>query len=496
MATFFAVAMATTLLAAFFQSQIRRPLTAEARATELATATATPAPGAPLTLDTFRNIVKSKNAGVVNITTSQKPKAQGGRGSRQMPFPFFQDDDPLGPGQQNQRAGGSGFVIDADGTILTNRHVVDEADQISVTLLSGKRYDAKVLGKDSRTDVAVIKIEPKEPLTVLELGDSEAAEVGEWVMAIGSPFGFGNSLSVGVVSGKGRNLTLGQQGTGVDMIQTDAAINPGNSGGPLMNTRGQVIGINTLIITQGLAQNAGVGFSVPINVAKPIIPQLKEKGKVTRGWLGVQIQSASEDLALTFKRDSAQGVLVTDVTKDSPAEKSGLQLEDYIFEVDGRLIKDNSALTSYISGLSPNTTVTLKLIRAGVEKTVRITLGTFPDVTPASSTVDKDEEDHISDEKAASHLGLDLQTLSPSLRERIDLPESVRGVVVRSVEAGGAAELAGLARGDVIIMVAGEEVSSVKEFNAIIKKLAPAKVARLRVRRADSVIVVALRLDR
>jgi serine protease Do len=492
-ATFFAVAMATTLLAAFFQSQVRRPLTAEASALENAAAAATPLPGAPLTLDTFRNIVKSKNAGVVNITTSQKPKATG-RGSRQLPFPFFGDDDPLGPGEQNQRAGGSGFIIDADGTILTNRHVVDEADQISVTLVSGKRYDAKVLGKDARTDVAVIKIDPKEPLTVLDLGDSEAAEVGEWVMAIGSPFGFGNSLSVGVVSGKGRNLTLGQAQTGVDMIQTDAAINPGNSGGPLMNTRGQVIGINTLIITQGLAQNAGVGFSVPINVAKPIIPQLKTKGKVIRGWLGVTIQSASEDIALTFKRDSAQGVVVTDVTEDSPAAKAGIELEDYIYEVDGRLVKDNTALTGYISGLPPGTTVTLKLIRDGAEKTVRITLGTFPEGGAAASREDAD--DQKSEEQAQANLGLELQSLSPSLRERMDLPDSVRGVVVRSVEAGGAAELAGLTRGDVIVMVAGEEVSSVKEFNAAIRKAGPAKAARLRVRRGEAVLVVALRLDR
>jgi serine protease Do len=315
-------------------------------------------------------------------------------------------------------------------------------------------------------------------------------------MAIGSPFNFSNSLSVGVVSGKGRNLTLGQQGTGVDMIQTDAAINPGNSGGPLMNTRGQVIGINTLIITQGLAQNAGVGFSVPINVAKPIIPQLKEKGKVTRGWLGVQIQSASEDLALTFKRDSAQGVVVTDVTKDSPAEKAGIQLEDYIFEVDGRPVKDNSSLTSYISGLPPGTTVTLKLIRAGAEKAVRITLGTFPDAIGVVAEGREEGEGDKSDEKAAANLGMELQTLSPALRERMDLPDSVRGVVVRSVEAGGAAEIAGLTRGDVIIMVAGEEVSSVRELNAAVKKAAPARVARLRVRRGESVLVVALRLDR
>jgi len=495
-ATFFAVAMATTLLAAFFQSQIRRPQTAEAHALEAAPAADLQSPGAPLTLDTFRNIVRSKNAGVVNINTSQKPKAQG-RGNRQLPFPFFQDDDPLGPGEQNQRAGGSGFIIGSEGLILTNRHVVDEADQISVTTLSGKRYDAKVLGKDPRTDVALIKIEPKEQLTVLELGDSDTAEAGEWVMAIGSPFGLGNSLSVGVVSGKGgfsRNISLGTQGTGVDMIQTDAAINPGNSGGPLLNTRGQVIGINTLIFTQGIAQNAGVGFSVPINVAKAIIPQLKDKGKVIRGWLGVQILSATEDLALTFKRDSAQGVVITDVTKGSPADKAGLELEDYIYEVDGRLVKDNGSLTNYISSLSPGTTVTLKLIRSGSDKTVRVTLGTFPDNPTQASN--RDDESNDTEEKAATNLGLEIQSLNSSLRERMDLPDSVNGVVVRSVEAGGAAELAGLARGDVIVMVAGEEVSSVKEFNAAIKKAGSARVARLRVRRGDGVLVVALRLDR
>jgi serine protease Do len=498
-ATFFAVAMATTLLAAFFQSQIRRPLTAEASALENA-ASATPQPSsAPLTLDTFRNIVKSRNAGVVNITVSSKPKAQT-RGNRQLPFPFFGDDDPLGPGEQNQRAGGSGFVIDADGTIMTNRHVVDDADGISVTLASGKRYDAKVLGKDARTDVAIIKIEPKEPLTVLELGDSDASEVGDWVMAIGSPFNFSNSLSVGVVSAKGRNLTLGQQGTGVDMIQTDAAINPGNSGGPLLNTRGQVIGMNTLIITQGLAQNAGVGFSVAINVAKPLIPQLKTKGKVTRGWLGVQIQSASEDIALTFKRDSAQGVVVTDVTKDSPASKAGIAMEDYIYEVDGRQVKDNTSLTGYISGLAPGTTVSLKLIRVEknvqVDKTIKVTLGTFPEAGPTLASNKEDDETEKAEEKPAANLGLDIQSLNSTLREKLDLPDSVHGVVVRSVEAGGAAELAGLSRGDVIIMVSGEEVSSVREFNSAIRKTAPAKAARLRVRRGDSVLVVALRLDR
>jgi len=278
------------------------------------------------------------------------------------------------------------------------------------------------------------------------------------------------------------------------MIQTDAAINPGNSGGPLLNTRGQVIGMNTLIITQGLAQSAGVGFSVPINTVKAILPQLKSKGKVIRGWLGVSIQSASEDLALTFGRPTAQGVIVGDVTKGSPADKAGIQLEDYIYEVDGRLVTDNSSLTSYIASLSPGTTVTLKLIRAGAEKSARITLGTFPEGdAQVASNEDAAAE---SEEKAVTNLGVELQTLSPTLRERMELDDSVRGVVVRSVEAGGAAELAGLARRDLILMVSGEEVSTVKEFNAAVRKAASAKVARLRVRRGETVIVMGLRLDR
>ena len=210
----------------------------------------------------------------------------------------------------------------------------------------------------------------------------------------------------------------------------------------------------------------------------------------------MQIQSASEDLALTFKRDSAQGVIVTDVTKGSPAEKAGVQLEDYIYEVDGRLVKDNSSLTNYISSLPPGTTVALKLIRSGAEKSVKITLGTFPETTASAAGGEDEESDAEADEQAAANLGLEIQTLSSTLRERMELPASVRGVIVRSVEAGGAAELAGLARGDVIIMVSGEEVTSVREFNSAVRRAASARVARLRVRRGDVVLVVALRLDR
>src|SRR5262249_48679706 len=258
--------------------------------------------------------------------------------------------------------------------------VIEGADQVQVKFgESTHLYEAKVIGQDARTDVALIKIEAKG-LTALELGNSDDVDVAEWVMAIGNPFGLGgNSVTVGVVSYKGRNIPL-TQGTGVDMIQTDASINPGNSGGPLLNTHGQVIGINTLIITQGVPQSSGVGFAVPINVAKEILPQLREKGKVTRGWLGVSIQAINEDMAKTIKGlGEAHGALVSEVTSGSPAEKAGVKPDDVVVNVDGRKVESNNDLSRYIASKSPGTTVKLTVLRNGNEQAISIVLGTFPD---------------------------------------------------------------------------------------------------------------------
>ena len=246
------------------------------------------------------------------------------------------------------------------------------------------------MGRDARTDVGLLKIEATEPLTALTLGDSDKTEVGEWVMAVGNPFGLpggGNSVTVGVVSFMGRDMRLEdpRRGTSIGMIQTDAAINPGNSGGPLLNTRGEVIGINTLIVTGGAQASAGVGFSVPINVAKEILPQLREKGKVTRGWMGVQINAVNEDLAATYGLKGAQGAYVSAVTAGSPAEKAGLQPEDVILSADTRAIQDNSDLSRYISSKAPGTTVKLEILRGKEKKAVPVTLGTFPDETAESA---------------------------------------------------------------------------------------------------------------
>ena len=271
------------------------------------------------------------------------------------------------------------------------------------------------------------------------------------------------------------------------MIQTDASINPGNSGGPLINTRGEVIGINTMIITNGPQQSSGVGFAVPINVAKEILPQLRTKGRVIRGWLGVQIQPVTEALARTYRLQEAKGALIADVTDGSPADKAGLRPDDVVIGVDGRDVRDNSDLTSYIASRPPDSTVHLKILRNGADKDVAVTLGTFPDETNA--------RDESSDREGRSHQGMSLQNLTPDMAAQLQLPRGFKGVAVMQVEAGSNAEDAGLQRGDVIVSVNGETVNDVGEVE---KELAKAKqdgVARIRYRRANSHFFTTLRLD-
>jgi serine protease Do len=506
-ASFFSVAMAAMLLGAVVTTQMR-PQAAMARSPE-PTAVGAAIPSRPLgppTLETFRDIAHGVTPGVVNINTKKVVRGQRGGSVRE----FFGDDlfdrffGPQGPQQgprrggpdaETQRSLGSGFVVDKDGYILTNRHVIEGADQISVTLSSGRTYEAKLVGKDARTDVGLIKIEPKETLTVLNLGNSDQTDVAEWVMAIGNPFGLwtdgtagGPSVTVGVVSFKGRSIPLGVvRGTAVDMIQTDASINPGNSGGPLLNTRGEVIGINTMIITNGPQQSSGVGFAVPINVAKEILPQLRSKGRVIRGWLGVQVQDVTEELARTYKLQSAKGALIADVTDGSPADKAGLKPDDVVIAVDGREIGDRSELTNYIASRPPDSTVHLKVLRNGQEKDIAVTLGTFPD-----ETVSRDDSP---EREGRSHYGMSLQDLTSDLRAELQLPRGFEGVVVMGVEAGSNAEDAGLTRGDVIVSVNGESVDSGDDVEKALGRAKADGVARIRYRRGNQYAVTTLRLD-
>ena len=494
--SFFSVAMAAMLLGAVVTTQIHRPETAMARSAEpilAQSAPTVPRHTGPVTLDTFRDVARLQTPGVVNVNTTKKVAAT--RRGGQDPFRDFFGDDLMdrffggpqgGPDAQTQRSLGSGFVVDKDGYILTNRHVIEGADKIWVNLADGKRYEARLVGKDARTDVALLKIEPKTTLTVLNLGDSDQTEVGEWVMAVGNPFGLsGNSVTVGVVSFKGRPLPLNTQANPVEMIQTDASINPGNSGGPLLNTQGEVIGINTLIITQGVPQSAGVGFAVPINVAKEILPQLREKGRVVRGWLGVVIQPVSEDMAKSLKMDQAKGAIVADVTKDSPAEKAGLKPGDVVVSADGRAIEDSSALSRYIASKAPGSSVRLQMLRDGAQRTVSLTLGTFPD---------EDNREEAAQARGGQ-MGMTLRDLTPAMADQLGLPRGTSGVVVTGVEAGEAAEDAGLQRGDVIVSVNGQEVENVEDFDKEIAKAKGDGLARLRVRRGNTHTFLILRLS-
>jgi len=521
-ASFFSVAMAATLVGALYTTQVQRPRVAQASAapeTQTAADQAAKAQQAarsagataPLGLETFRDIAKVTNPSVVNINTSKVVRLPRYRD----PFHGFGGGDDLldrffglGPDDNNnggdtpgrggrgdrtrQTSLGSGFVIDRDGYILTNRHVIEGADEISVTFprSRGRRYTAKVVGQDARTDVALIKIDPAAPLSPLPLGDSDRLDVGEWVMAVGNPFGLGdNSVTVGVVSYMGRDIPLEgvNRGTSVQMIQTDAAINPGNSGGPLINTRGEVVGINTMIITGGGQANAGVGFSVPINVAKEILPQLRDKGKVTRGWMGVTIGPMTEDLAPTFGLKAPEGAVVNSVQTGSPAEKAGLQPEDVVLSADGRKIENNGDLSRYIAGKTPGATVRLDVLRGKENRTVNVTLGTFPD-EPGGREAES--------EGRTSRLGMTLRDLSPQMAERLELPRGTRGVLVMEVEAGEAAEDAGLVRGDVIVSVNGQPVEGVQSFERAVEQSKADGRARLRVRRGEQFFVVVLKVGK
>ncbi|MCU0242210.1 MAG: PDZ domain-containing protein, partial [Vicinamibacteria bacterium] len=353
-----------------------------------------------------------------------------------------------------------------------------------VILANERRYEAKLIGRDARTDVALVKIEPREPLTVLPLGDSDKAEVGEWVMAIGNPFGLGNSVTVGVVSFKGRPLVLGVANTRIDMIQTDAAINPGNSGGPLLNSRGEVIGINTLIITRGAPQSSGVGFAVPINVARSILPQLREKGRVVRGWLGVAVRDLDEDLAKTFGLKDAKGAVVQEVTAGSPADRAGVQAEDLIVRIDEQKIESSDDLVGYVTSHAPGSNVAMHLVRGGAPKTITITLGTFPD----------EEEQPDGERGRKGQLGMSLRDLTPRLADQLDLPRNLTGVVIMETEPGEAADEAGLQKGDLILAVNGQAVDSVAQFDAQIAQSRARGAARLRIQRGRTQTLVVLQL--
>ena len=437
---------------------------------------------APAGLPSFADIAERAMPAVVSIRSTDIIKPDERRGGMERffgegtPFhPFFGPDRRRGDDEdeeQQQQSGGTGFLIEADGFVLTNNHVIDGAEKVEVTVGETDVYKAKVVGRDPATDLALLKIDGPKPFPVLPLGDSDRIRVGEWVMAIGDPLQFEKTVTVGVVSGKGRvpglsNVTRNFE----NLIQTDAAINFGNSGGPLVNVAGEVIGINTAISSR--AQN--IGFAVPINVASRLIPQLKE-GKVVRGFLGISIGPVSPEVQESLGLPSRDGALVQSVEKGMPADKAGIRHEDVIVKVDQTPVKNNRDLIDYVSGRRPGTKVTLTFIRDGKEKTAVATLetrreeGETPEVEPA---VDESRE----------KIGISISDLTASLRSGYKIDEAIEGVVLTHVKNVSAAADAGLREGDVVQEVNGKPVTTVTEFRAELKRAGDARFARFYVHR-------------
>ncbi len=428
----------------------------------------------------FVNIVKKAKPAVVNIkvektTTSNYPGGLGPEDLFNNPFfeqffgPQFRQQQQK-PQERKQYGLGSGFIISKDGFILTNNHVVDQADSIKVTLSDDRDFDAKVIGTDPQTDVALIKIEDPENLPVLPLGDSSALEPGEWVIAIGNPFGLSQTVTVGVVSATGRSSV------GIsdyeNFIQTDAAINPGNSGGPLINGKGEVIGINTALFSR-TGGYMGIGFAIPINMAKSIEGQLQKEGKVTRGWLGVVIQNVDKNLAESFGLKEANGILVSQVQKDSPASAAGLQQGDIILRLNGAEVQNVSVLRNQVALLQPGSKAMLDIMRDGRDKKIQITIGEQPADFSKGGGVQSGND-------LLDQYGLSLQELTPELARKFNYEEG-SGLIISDVASGSAAEAAGLKPGQLVEEVNRARVSNLNDLDNILKQSKSDKVL-LRIR--------------
>lgn len=402
-------------------------------------------------------LVKALKPVVVNISTTQNAKA--GRDPslppdafKDSPFDeFFRQFLERMP-QQNfeSKSLGSGVIIDADGSILTNNHVVESADEIQVRLADEREFSAKVVGRDAKTDLALIRIQGAGKLPVARLGDSEKAEVGSWVIAIGNPFGLEATVTSGIISAKGRMIGNGPYD---NFLQTDAAINPGNSGGPLFNLAGDVIGINTAIFSRS-GGNMGIGFATPINMAKSIVTQLKEHGRVTRGWLGVRIQGVTQELAQALGLEKREGALVASVENGSPAQKAGVESGDVIIRFDGKDVRQMKELPTIVAGTEVGKKVTMDVVRDKKQLTLQVVIALMDD-EPAVAAASKDK---------GTSLGLTVQPLTPELKDSMKLEKDVQGVVVTEVEKGGVAAQAGVQRGDVVAEINRKPIRKLSDF--------------------------------
>ena len=411
-----------------------------------------------------------------------------------LPFQFFFDQDDNSPRQRHpmprehqfkQTGMGSGIVIDKDGHILTNFHVVDGTDEIKVKFADGATYDGIIVGTDSRSDLAVLKIKGQLPadLVPATLGDSDALRVGEWVLAVGAPFNFEQTVTAGIISAKGRTQIDGDRDKYEDFLQTDASINPGNSGGPLVNLRGEVIGINTAIISSS-GQNAGVGFAIPINMAQRVVRQLVKSGKVTRGYLGVVIQDLTPSLADQFKITGTKGAVVNQVSKDAPADKAGLKVGDVITRLNGKPVDDTRQLRNLVAGTDPGAKAELTVVRDGKERVLPITVGELADAgnrTAAAAGGNGDEH--------TGRFGLAVEPLTDRQAHALGF-DNETGVLISSVENDSPAEEAGIHPGDLIVEVNRQRVANVDEFNAAMQKTGGKVLLLIKTKEASRFVVL------
>ena len=439
-------------------------------------------PGAP---GSFSDLVKKVRNSVVNISTVKIVKGRNfhmfrGPMGENDPFQdffdrFFRDQIPK---EHRQKSLGSGFVIDKSGFILTNNHVVEKTDEIKVILANDQEYDAEIVGRDAKTDLALIKITPDGPLHPLPLGDSDALDVGDWVVAIGNPFGLEHTVTAGIVSAKYRRIGMDSY---ANFIQTDASINPGNSGGPLLNTKGEVVGINSAIFSQS-GGSIGIGFAIPVNLAKDLLPQLKE-GKVIRGWLGVMIQQITPELQEKLDLKDQKGALVADVTPEGPADKAGLRRGDVIVAFNGKVVKEMNELPMMVGSTPVGTKVEVEVLRKGRKKTFEVALG----------KLDEDAEQTREPANAETDLGMTVEEPTPELQRHFGLSKA-EGLVVVRVESNSPAGEAGIRPGDLILEVDQSPVRDLSDYQDAISSFEKGDTILFLIRRGGNTLYLTVKV--